>query len=37
MRSTGGCALTLECGQHADPHAPDVGYRAILATLAHLR
>ena len=37
MRSTGGCALTLECGQHADPHAPDVGYRAVLATLAHLR
>ena len=37
MRSTGGCALTLECGQHADPEAPAVGYRAIVATLAHLR
>jgi predicted deacylase len=37
MRSTGGCALTLECGQHADPEASAVGYRAILATLAHLR
>lgn len=37
MRSVGGCALTLECGQHADPEAPAVGYRAIVATLAHLR
>lgn len=36
MRSTGGCALTLECGQHADPTAPEVAYRAILNTLAHL-
>jgi len=36
MRSTGGCALTLECGQHADPEAPDIGHRAIRATLAHL-
>ncbi|MGZ5892492.1 MAG: succinylglutamate desuccinylase [Caldimonas sp.] len=36
MRSVGGCALTLECGQHADPDAPAVGYRAIVATLAHL-
>ena len=36
MRSTGGCALTLECGQHADPEAPEVGHRAILAALAHL-
>ena len=35
MRSTGGMALTLECGQHADPQAPDVAYRAILNTLAH--
>ncbi|HUP06029.1 MAG TPA: succinylglutamate desuccinylase/aspartoacylase family protein [Caldimonas sp.] len=37
MRSVGGWALTLECGQHQDPQAPEVGYRAILATLAHLR
>jgi predicted deacylase len=37
MRSTGGYALTLECGQHADPRAPDVGYRAIMNTLAHLK
>jgi predicted deacylase len=36
MRSAGGCALTLECGQHADPHAPEVGHGAILAVLAHL-
>ena len=35
MRSTGGMALTLECGQHADPHAPDVAYRAIMNSLAH--
>ena len=37
MRSTGGCAVTLECGQHDDADAPDIAYRAILATLAHLR
>ncbi len=37
MRSQGGYAITLECGQHSDPAAPDVGYRAILNTLAHLR
>ena len=36
MRSVGGCALTLECGQHEDPAAPEVAYRAILNTLAHL-
>lgn len=37
MRAAGGCALTLECGQHEDPQAPQVAYRAILRTLAHLR
>jgi uncharacterized protein len=37
MRAVGGCALTLECGQHDDPHAPEVAYRAIRNTLAHLR
>jgi predicted deacylase len=37
MRSVGGYALTLECGQHADPAAPEVAYQAILRTLAHLR
>lgn len=36
MRSQGGWALTLECGQHADPAAPEVAYRAILNALAHL-
>ena len=36
MRSQGGYAVTLECGQHADPAAPDVAYRAIRNTLAHL-
>jgi predicted deacylase len=34
MRSTGGYALTLECGQHTDPQAPEVAYRAIMNTLA---
>jgi predicted deacylase len=28
-------ALTLECGQHADPQAPEVAYRAIMNVLAH--
>jgi len=37
MRSRGGYAITLECGQHADPQAPEVAYRAIRHTLAHLR
>lgn len=36
FRSTGGYALTLECGQHDDPQGPEVAYRAILNTLAHL-
>jgi uncharacterized protein len=37
MRRVGGWGMTLECGQHDDPQAPEVGYRAILNTLAHLR
>ena len=37
MRSQGGWALTLECGQHADPQSPEVAYRAIRNTLAHLQ
>ncbi|WP_426104438.1 succinylglutamate desuccinylase [Massilia sp. TSP1-1-2] len=37
MRTTGGYALTLECGQHADPAVPDVAYRAIMNTLAFLK
>lgn len=36
MRSRGGWALTLECGQHEDPQSPLVGYRAIRHALAHL-
>jgi len=36
MRSVGGYAITLECGQHDDPRSPEVGYRAILNTLAFL-
>ncbi len=35
-RSQGAYAITLECGQHADPRAPEVAYRAIRHTLAHL-
>jgi hypothetical protein len=37
MRSTGGYALTLECGQHADPRAVEVAADAVLRTLAVLR
>jgi predicted deacylase len=37
MRRVGGYGLTLECGQHDDPQAPEVAHRAILNTLAHLR
>ena len=36
MRSVGGYALTLECGQHEDPASPEVAYRAIRNALAHL-
>lgn len=36
MRSQGGWALTLECGQNEDEHSPFVAHRAILNTLAHL-
>ena len=36
MRSVGGYSITLECGSHDDPASPDVAYRAILNTLAHL-
>ncbi len=37
MRRAGGWGFTLECGQHDDPRAPEVAYRAILNALAHLR
>lgn len=36
MRSRGGFAVTLECGNHADPAAPEVAYRAIVRAIAHL-
>jgi len=36
MRRSGGWGMTLECGQHDDPRAPEVAYRAIVQTLAHL-
>ena len=36
MRSVGGYAITLECGAHDDPASPEVGYRAIVNTLAFL-
>ena len=36
MRSVGGCAITLECGQHEDPSSPEVAYAAIRRALAHL-
>ncbi len=36
MRSQGGYAVTLECGQHDDPAGPEVAYRAIRQTLALL-
>ena len=29
--------LTLECGQHRDPHAPEVGYQAIQRALVYLK
>jgi predicted deacylase len=36
MRSQGGYGVTLECGQHADPAAPEVGWRAIRQAIALL-
>ena len=36
MRSRGGYAITLECGQHEDPASPEVAYRAIRNTLDFL-
>lgn len=37
MRSVGGYGVMLESGQHNDPDAREVAYRAIRRTLAHLR
>jgi predicted deacylase len=36
MRSTGGWAITLECGQHLDAGGPEVARLAILRTLVFL-
>jgi predicted deacylase len=36
MRFAGGYGVTLECGRHDDPAAPDVGHAAICNALAHL-
>lgn len=36
MRRSGGWAITLECGQLDDAHAPQLAYQAIRNTLAHL-
>jgi len=36
MRRSGGWAITLECGQLEDPHAPQLAYQALRNTLAHL-
>ena len=36
MRRSGGIAVTLECGQHADVTAPDTAYAAIRNALACL-
>jgi uncharacterized protein len=36
MRAHGGLAVTVECGNHADPQAPEVAYQAIHRALAHL-
>ncbi|MBE0549148.1 MAG: succinylglutamate desuccinylase/aspartoacylase family protein [Rubrivivax sp.] len=36
MRAVGGYGITLECGQHDDPAAPDVAHHAIRQTLALL-
>jgi uncharacterized protein len=36
MRSVGGYAITLECGQHEDPSSPEVAYRAIRNALTFL-
>lgn len=36
IRRYGGIGITLECGQHDDDQAPQLAYRAIRGTLAHL-
>lgn len=36
MRSVGGYAVTVECGQHEDPSSPEVAYHAIRNALSFL-
>lgn len=36
MRAHGGYGVTLECGQHDDPLAPEVAYRALRQSIALL-
>ncbi len=36
IRTCGGYGITVECGQHEDPGAPDVAYRAIRQAIALL-
>ena len=36
-RRHGAIAVTLECGQHKDPHASEVAYQGILNALQHFR
>lgn len=36
-RLKGIVAVTVECGQHEDPHAPEIGYISILKSLHHLQ
>jgi predicted deacylase len=36
MRASGGYAVTIECGQHEDPEAPEVAYHAARQALALL-
>jgi len=36
MRFAGGYAVTVECGQHLDPQAPEIGWQVILNGLSHL-
>lgn len=35
VRRHGGIAVTLECGQHKDPHASEVAYQGVLNALRH--
>ena len=37
MRSQGGYAITLECGQHQDPAGPEVAYQAMHSIKAGIK